>query len=148
MVPTAGVAADHKPPAGEQASPLVVPAQTRVLPIMAVGDALTVIVANAKSIPSVYVITVVPADTPFTIPVVDPIVAIAGLPLVHVPPVTGLESDAAEPAHSVVGPNIGGNAARLTNDKTKQKTIRLRCLICIHFMKSKLIYRLTNLYPI
>ena len=49
----------------------------------------------------------VPAVTPVTTPVPEPIVAMAVLLLLHVPPVEGSPRVMVAPAHTVEGPVIG-----------------------------------------
>jgi hypothetical protein len=49
----------------------------------------------------------VPIAMPFTIPVVEPTVATAGLPLVHVPPAVTSERVVVEPKQMFVIPVIG-----------------------------------------
>ena len=77
----------HVPPLVASLNVVVLPAQTVVMPVIgAMGFTVTVVVA-AQPVDIVYVIAVVPADTPDTIPDPKPIVAIAADPEVHVPPV-------------------------------------------------------------
>ena len=79
----------HVPPDVASVNVVVRPIQTltpnkgRIL----AGAVLTVTTAVVKQpVESVYVLTVVPGDTPFTIPEVDPTVATESVLLVHVPP--------------------------------------------------------------
>ena len=55
--------------------------------------------------------TVVPVATPETMPLDDPTVAVAGVALVHTPPVTVLVSDIVDVAHKAVGPDIADGCA-------------------------------------
>lgn len=55
---------------------------------------------------------VVPAVTPVTIPVSDPMVATDGEPLVHVPPGVALVSVIVFPWHTLVGPAMATGGAR------------------------------------
>lgn len=74
------------PPEGEPDSVMVNPAQTVLGPVME-GSGFTVSVAVVKQPPpSEYVIVVVPADMPVTMPEDEPMVATDGLLLLHVPP--------------------------------------------------------------
>jgi hypothetical protein len=52
----------------------------------------------------------VPADTPVTTPVPEPIVADEVLPLVHVPPLAMLLNDVVLPAQTLSVPKMGGGA--------------------------------------
>jgi hypothetical protein len=56
---------------------------------------------------SLYVIIVLPTLTPVTIPVTDPTVAIAVLPLLHVPPAVASDSVTDAPDGNVVLPVTG-----------------------------------------
>ncbi len=57
----------------------------------------------------------VPAATPLTTPAAE-IVAIAGAPLIHVPPGVALLSVVVLPSHTLAVPVIGGKAALATID--------------------------------
>src|SRR5947209_4732202 len=77
----------HVPPEVASVSVVIPPTHATGVPVIAAGTALIVSVAVLKQPPGiVYVITGVPDDKVVTIPVAEPIVAIAGLLLVHVPP--------------------------------------------------------------
>ena len=56
----------------------------------------------------------VPADTPVTMPLAEPIVATAGVLLLHVPPVVMLERVVVAPIHVVSVPVMGDEIAELT----------------------------------
>ena len=56
----------------------------------------------------------VPADTPVTMPLAEPIVATAGVLLLQVPPVVVLERVVVAPMHVVSVPVIGEEIAELT----------------------------------
>jgi hypothetical protein len=71
---------------------VVAPTHTTGIPDIAVGKGLTVMANVAKPVVAVYVITAVPVDMPVSTPVLDPIVAIPGAVLLHVPPIVALES--------------------------------------------------------
>ncbi len=64
----------------------------------AVVAELTVATTIASQPPTVYVIATVPVATPVNIPVAEPIVAMAGLPLVHMPPAVASVSVIEAPA--------------------------------------------------
>jgi hypothetical protein len=106
MVATAGVAEVQAPPASPLEVSVVEPlAQIAVVPeiVPAEGTAVTVTVAVVDTfaqppVPvTVYVITVVPADTPATAPVEALMVATAGVEEVHAPPASPLEVSVVEP---------------------------------------------------
>jgi hypothetical protein len=100
IVATAGVAEDQVPPFPLVVSAVVLFAHNAVVPeiVPAFGAAVTVTVVEAIAfaqppVPfTVYVITEVPAATPVTAPVEEPIVATVGVAEVHVPPDTEEES--------------------------------------------------------
>ena len=56
-------------------------------------------------------ILVVPVATPLTVPLDEPIVAVAGEELTHTPPVTVLVNDIVVDAHKAVGPVIAAGCA-------------------------------------
>lgn len=69
------------------------PMQVFVVPVIAEGAPFTVaIVVTLQPPGAVYVMFAVPTDTPVSMPVDAPIVAIAVAPLVHVPPLVALVS--------------------------------------------------------
>ena len=53
---------------------------------------------------SVYIIEGAPGEKPVTTPVVDPTLAIAGVLLVHVPPLVVLLNVIVEPVHTLLAP--------------------------------------------
>jgi hypothetical protein len=74
---------------------------------MASGDAFTVIVVLAvQPLPSEYVMVVVPGAMPVIMPLREPIVALPGALLLHIPPPAPSASIAVRPAHTVPGPDI------------------------------------------
>lgn len=97
------------PPETPLVSAVVAPAQTVVVPLIVpadgVVDTLTVVVALAEphALVTVYDIVTEPTATPVTTPVLL-IVAIEGLLLLQVPPVTALINVLDEPGHTVVEP--------------------------------------------
>ncbi len=86
IVAKADILTDHVPPGVALVYVAVVPRHTVSGPSTGCGVGFTVIVFVAKQPPTVYVIVVVPALTPVMMPDVNPIVAIDGLLLIHVPP--------------------------------------------------------------
>ena len=91
MVAIVGSLVPHEPPAVVLLNTVDEPTQTVEAPEIAIGSGLTVIVQVVVQPPigSVYVIVVVPARNPVTIPVVEPMSALAGALLDHVPPIAG-----------------------------------------------------------
>src|SRR5436305_1140752 len=80
------------------------PTQTLAVPVIADGAALTVtVVVEVQPVASLYVIIDVPASTPATAPLREPMVALAAMLLVQVPPPALLKVVVA-PVHTVVGP--------------------------------------------
>jgi hypothetical protein len=71
----------------------------------------------------------VPAVTPITSPEDEPIVATPVVPLVQVPPVTGLESTDELPRHNANVPVIGGNAANTVSELTNKTSVRYSLFI-------------------
>jgi len=101
MVVTEALLLLHVPPPVASAKVLVAPLQIVFAPVIAAteGSALTVTVAVVVQPLTLYVITVVPADTPVTTPE-ELTVAMPMLPLVHVPPAVGLARVVVEPTHT------------------------------------------------
>ena len=90
-VATAGSPLVQRPVGVGSDTVIVPPTHITVGPVIGAGDGLTVTVVNTVRpgpVPIEYVITAVPGVTPHTSPVEDPIVATAGLVLLHVPPPT------------------------------------------------------------
>jgi len=79
-----------------------------------VGSTVNVMVVKQPD-GNVYVIVAVPgagvADTPVTMPVPIPMLAIVGSLLVHVPPAVGCVNVVVRPSHTDVAPTIGAGAA-------------------------------------
>jgi len=110
-VATTGVPLVQVPPVVVLVHVATEPIHIGVVPAIVCGiGAITVTVCEAVLThpPTVteYVITEVPADTPVTTPVMPSAVAIAGVPLVHVPPVVVLVHVAIDPTHIGVVPDI------------------------------------------
>src|SRR4051812_44050420 len=78
-----------------------------VCELLNTGRGLTVIVAVTKDDPITYTIVTVPAVTPATIPLEEPMVATDVALLLQVPPASGSLSVIVLPAHTVDGPVIG-----------------------------------------
>ena len=109
----------HTPFAVALASAVVDPAHTSVVPLIAAttGIAFTVTVVVTElthpfAFVTVYVIVVLPADTPVTTPVEALIVAVAVFALVHTPPVVVLASVVVAPSHTDVVPVIAATTGR------------------------------------
>ena len=91
MVATDGLLLVHVPPVVGSVRVVVAPTHTNGVPPIVPGAVLTVTTAVAVQMPPVvYVIVAVPAEIPVTVPEPEPMVAMAGLLLVHMPPVTAL----------------------------------------------------------
>jgi hypothetical protein len=97
---TVGFEEDHVPPLVAFVRVLVPPTQYCSIPEIAAGIAPTdTIVVRLHVVGNVYVISEVPVVMPVTTPLKDPTVAIAVLPLAHVPPVV-LDSVIEAPTHT------------------------------------------------
>ena len=86
------------------------PVHELMVPVIAAGCVFTVrlVIDTHPVTGTVYVIAVVPANTPFTVPEVT--VAILVLPLVHVPPDVVLLNAVVKPSHTTGVPVIAGGA--------------------------------------
>ena len=103
------------PPEVALVNVVLAPAQTAEDPAIAAGEELTVIVAvEVQPVGKVYVITAVPDETPFRIPVVLPIVAIDVLLLLHDPPVVVFVSVVFVPAQTDKVPDIAAGSGFVT----------------------------------
>jgi len=102
MVAKAGVPLVHVPPAVASVRVVLVPGHTIGVPAIGCGSGLTVTCVTVWQPPavSVNVIFELPAATPVTVPVVDPIVATAGVELLHVPAPLASVSVIADPMHT------------------------------------------------
>jgi hypothetical protein len=101
----------HVPPAGELLKVMKDPWHTVADPVMAEGRAITVtVVKTVQPDPNEYVILVVPALTPETMPEEGAIVAMAVFPLVHIPPVIELVREVVCPIQTVAIPDIAEGA--------------------------------------
>lgn len=106
---TAGVSLDHVPPDVVLVHVSEEPIQTGVAPVIVCvtgAEIVTVFVAVLTHPPMVteYVMTAFPADIPVTRPEDAPAVAMAGMSLVHVPPVVVLVHVCEAPMHIGVVP--------------------------------------------
>jgi len=117
MVPTAVDAVLHDPPEVPSESVVDRPAHTCWVPVIAKGNGLqTTVAVAAHSIPvppSVYVIMLVPSETPDTKPLDAPTVATEVLPLTQEPD-TKLYNEVVRPKQtfrfpSIRGVSVGGN---------------------------------------
>jgi len=99
---------DHVPPMDGFESVITLPAQTLSGPIDAVDGSttVTVFVLLQPTEPTVYVMVVVPSETPVTTPVEEPIVATDGVLLAHVP-VPPAVNVIVPTLHTTSGPVIG-----------------------------------------
>ena len=86
-------------------SVVVLPAHTRLVPVMPAGCVFTVYVLTEEQVPRIYDMVAVPADMPVTTPDVFT-VAISALPLLHVPLAVASLSVVVAPAHTVLVPVI------------------------------------------
>ena len=98
----------HVPPPVASLSANVFPAQNPADPVIVAGrgDTVTVAKTDEQLNPKEYVMIVVPAEMPETIPVEEPIVAMVVLPLVHTPPVIASLKVTGLPAHVFSTPVI------------------------------------------
>ncbi len=101
----------HVPPVVRSLNKVVAPGHMLKPPVMTAGSGLTVTVTLVLHpvTADVNVIADVPLATPLTIPLAEPIVATAVLPLLHVP--LPSVSVVVPPAHRVVMPLIVGGGA-------------------------------------
>jgi hypothetical protein len=98
----------HTPPLVLSLNVTVDPAQTLNIPPMFDGSEFTVIVGvTLQPVLKVYEIIEVPADTPLTIPELEPIVATAVVPLVQVPPVERSDNGVVAPLQTLCEPDVG-----------------------------------------
>jgi hypothetical protein len=106
---------------------VVVAWHTAFGPTMAAGIGLTVaIVVAVQPTPVVYVMLVVPADTPHTLPEVEPVaiaVAMVRSLLLHAPPETGSVSVTHEPTHTTGVPTMAAMALTVNAWVTLQPVV-------------------------
>ena len=101
MVATEVALLAQTPPAYPLSICIVPPIHTTLSPVIVVGVVTTFIGVSTKHpVGSVYRISTIPVATVDTIPVLDPIVAIDGLPLLHTPPVAISLRVIVEPRHT------------------------------------------------
>jgi hypothetical protein len=97
----------HVPPPVPSLSVVVAPAHTVVIPVIPTGGACTATATVARQpVGRVYVINTLPVDSPVTIPVEEPTIAISVLPLLQVPPTERSLSDVVVPVQILVAPVI------------------------------------------
>lgn len=97
----------HTPPVVASPNVTLAPAHRFVLPVIAAGDASTVIVlVTVQPEPREYVIIVAPGATPATTPPDGSIVPAAGLLLLQPPPGTASLNAVVAPWHTVADPMI------------------------------------------
>jgi hypothetical protein len=109
----------HVPPALALVSVVVDPVHAVVVPVLA-ASGLTVTVAVAEQLPTVYVTSAVPAPTPVTTPVAGTIVAIDVVGQLHVPPGVLLVTVVVLVIHTTgVPPKVPGPAVTVTTRVTK-----------------------------
>ena len=116
IVATVVVPLDQVPPTVELLSVAVCDWHNANVPVIAPGVGSTVNVMVVKQPDgNVYVIVAVPgagvAETPVTIPVPIPMLAIVGSLLVHVPPAVGCVRVVVRPSQTDVAPPMGAGAA-------------------------------------
>ena len=116
----------HVPPLVASLKVVVKPAQTDAVPVIDDGNGFTVAtIVVIQPVARVYVIVEVPDDTPVTMPVDEPIVAMPVLPLVHVPPPASL-SVVVKPAQTTAVPVIeDGNGLTVTTTVAIQPAARV-----------------------
>ena len=108
IVPTAALLVLHVPPVVVSARVIVRPTQTNeaeevIAPTL--PNTFTVAVTEQPAA-LIYVIVAAPGEMPLTTPVPEPIVAMAGLLLLHVPPVVALLRVVVKPGQTLVVPVI------------------------------------------
>jgi len=115
-VATAVVLLLHVPPGTALMSVILPPTHTLMpgvptVPMIGPGNGFTVtVVVTKQPDDSMYVMTEVPLETPVTMPVDEPTVAIDVLPLLHVPPPVPVKI-IVEPTHTLPGPVIAPGLA-------------------------------------
>ena len=109
-VATAVLLLTHAPPEDTSDKVIVVPEQTTLGPVIADGSGFTVMTVVAmQPVARVYVDTQVlgiPTIAPVAIPEDEPMVAIAVLLLLHVPPVGASLNVIVDPEQTLLGPEI------------------------------------------
>jgi hypothetical protein len=113
----AGLKLVHVPPGVAELNVVVEPTQTFIVPVIGAAMGFTVIDTNVLQpvAGSEYSMTVAPVVTGVTVPVVDPMVATAVVPLLQVPPDVRSIKVTEEPIQTLPGPIItDGNALTVT----------------------------------
>jgi hypothetical protein len=113
MVATAGVVLDHTPPGVALLRVPGVPTHTIPLPVIGAGAGVAITVTTAVTAPdaTLYVMVAVPAETPVTMPVDEPIDATDGVLDVQVPPGVASARVVVPVAQTVNVPVIGAVVA-------------------------------------
>lgn len=101
----------HVPPVTASLSVVVAPAHMLALPVITDGGITDNVVVVVHPVANPQIIVTVPAEVPYTTPVADPIVAIAGALLLHVTPDVASLSVVFCPIHKDVAPVIGAGIA-------------------------------------
>ena len=116
IVASAGLLLVQVPPDGVEFNVVVNPVHTVIVPVIALGFALTAIgVEVAHPVGNVYTMDGVTAAPPVTTPVREPTDACKGLVLLHMPPGVVELSATDEPTHTEPGPVIAaGNGFTVT----------------------------------
>lgn len=111
IVATAVFELTHVPPVDASLSVPLAPVQISVGPVMAAGSGFTVtFVVTEHPVAREYVICVIPAEMPDTMPDDEPMVAIEGPELDHDPPAVISVSGNVAPAHRPAAPPIGAGS--------------------------------------
>lgn len=101
----------HEPPEVASDSVLAAPAQRLLLPVIAVGKALTVTVRIVtQPAADVYVMTTLPALIPITTPEPSTVARVLS-PEVQLPPVVASDNDVVEPTQTPAVPVMAAGAA-------------------------------------
>ena len=127
MVASAGVLLVQVPPAVASVKVVVAPTHKVVEPAIAAGSGLTVTgVVTKQPVGNVKVIVTVPADTPFTTPVEEPMVARAVLLLLHMLVPDASASVVVFPTQTLVVPVIAkGSGLTVTFTEVVQPVARV-----------------------
>lgn len=124
----------HVRPVGLEPSVVVLPTHSVRLPVIADGDASTVIDrVRRQPVDNVYVTVAAPAATPVTVPVDPPIVATVDGVIVHIPPPPVVSDNVVvAPTHTVPLPAImPGRGFTLTSFVLKQPVALILYVIVV-----------------
>ena len=102
----------HVPPPVASDNAVIAPAQTRGIPVMLAGNGFTVTTRVLKQpvVESLYVMVVVPAETPVITPVPE-IVATVVVLLVQVPLIVASLTVEVDDTHTLAAPDIGAGTS-------------------------------------